>query len=132
VSHENVEIVRRSFDAFARRDFDIMRTLYDPDVEMDWSASVGWVAGVYHGFDTLVRFWNEYFDAFDEISLEVKSYTPAGASVVVPNVGRLRGRDGIEVTAESTLVFTLRGGKITRVCLYQEAADALKAVGLEA
>ena len=44
--------------------------------------------------------------------------------VVVPNVGRFRGRDGIEVGAESTLVFTVRARQITRLCLYQEKQEA--------
>jgi ketosteroid isomerase-like protein len=131
VSQENVEIVRRAVAAFSRHDADAMWALYDPDVELDWSSSVGWVAGVYRGLEEVRRFWAEYFDAFDEIAAEVKSYTPAGDSVVVPNVARLRGRDGIEVTAESTLIFSLRDGKITRVRLYQKVEDALKAVGLE-
>ena len=73
MSQENVEIVRRSFDAFARRDFDVLRTFFDPGVEWDWSASVGWVAGVYSGFDAVACFWAEYFDAFNEIAIEVKS-----------------------------------------------------------
>jgi hypothetical protein len=50
--------------------------------------------------------------------------------MVVPNVAYQRGRDGIEISAPSTLMYTLRGCKVTRVCLYQDEAEALKAVGL--
>jgi len=46
-------------------------------------------------------------------------------------VAHQRGRDGIEVTASSALVFTVREHRIARICLYQETAEALKAVGLE-
>ena len=53
-----------------------------------------------------------------------------GDSVVVPNVVYQRGRDDIEVSARSTLLYTLRDGKVTRVCLFQEEDEALKAVGL--
>jgi ketosteroid isomerase-like protein len=41
-----------------------------------------------------------------------------------------RGRDGIEVSARATFVFTLRNRKITRICLYQETGQALKSLGL--
>jgi ketosteroid isomerase-like protein len=58
------------------------------------------------------------------------SFTEAHDSVVVPNVAYQRGRDGIEVSARSTLVFTLRGRRITRICLYQDTQQALEAVGL--
>jgi ketosteroid isomerase-like protein len=57
-------------------------------------------------------------------------FIEAGESVVVPNVAHQRGRDGIEVSARSTLVFTLRRGRIAHICLYQETGEALDAVGL--
>jgi hypothetical protein len=49
---------------------------------------------------------------------------------VVPNVSRPRGREGIELTARSAVVFTFRDGRVIRVCLYQDRQEALKAVGL--
>jgi hypothetical protein len=51
--------------------------------------------------------------------------------MIVSNLARQRGRDGIEVTARSALLFTVRDARITRICLYQELDEALKAVGLE-
>jgi hypothetical protein len=42
----------------------------------------------------------------------------------------VRGRGGIQTVARSTLVYEVRGGRIVRVRLYQETADALEAVGL--
>jgi ketosteroid isomerase-like protein len=42
----------------------------------------------------------------------------------------MRGRDGVEVTARSTFVFTVENGQITRVRMFQERAEALEAVGL--
>jgi ketosteroid isomerase-like protein len=131
MSQENVEIVRRSLDAFAQRDVDTMRALNDPDLVLDWSASLGWLAGVYRGFDNALRFYKGYFEAFETTVIVVDRYIEAGESVVVPNVAHQRGRDGIEVSARGTFVFTLRNRKITRICLYQETAEALEAVGLE-
>jgi ketosteroid isomerase-like protein len=131
MSQENVEIVRQSLDAFAQRDVDTMRALNDPDLVLDWSASVGWLAGVYRGFDDALRFYEGYFEAFEATVIVAGRYIEAGESVIVPNVTHQRGRDGIEVSARGTFVFTLRNRKITAICLYQETAEALKAVGLE-
>ena len=131
MSQENVEIVRRSLDAFCRRDVETMRMLNHPRLELDWSASRGFQAGVYRGFDEALRFYREYFAVFDEIRFEPLSFIEAGDLVVVPNVAHQRGRDGIEVTASSALVFTVREHRIARICLYQETAEAIKAVGLE-
>jgi ketosteroid isomerase-like protein len=130
MSQENVDVVRQSLDAYGRRDIEALRALNHPDLELDWSASKGMLAGVYRGFDDALRFYTEYYEAFEETVIESERFIDAGESVVVPNVARQRGRDGIEVSARSTLVFTVRNRKIIRLCLYQETEEALKAVGL--
>jgi ketosteroid isomerase-like protein len=53
-----------------------------------------------------------------------------GSNVVVPNIAHMRGREGIEVTARSTFVYTVENGQITRLRMFQEQAEALEAVGL--
>jgi ketosteroid isomerase-like protein len=130
MSQGNVEIVRRALDAYARRDLDTLQLLNSPDLEVDWSESRGWVAAVYRGWDEALRFYNGYFEVFETITVEADAYLEAGDSVVVPNVAYTQGRDGVEATARSTIVFTLADGQITRVRLYQEEADALRAFGL--
>ena len=86
---------------------------------------------MYQGFDEALRFYAEYYETFEATVVVPDRFIEAGDSVVVPNVAYQRGRDGIEVSARSTLVYTLRGRKVARVCLYQEQDEALKAVGLE-
>jgi ketosteroid isomerase-like protein len=128
---ENVEIVAAALDAYARRDIEALRAVGDPEIVLDWSASAGWMAGVYRGWAEVERVWEGFWGAFEEIVIEPERYMVAGESVVVPNVSHQRGRDGIEVSARATFVFTLRNRQITRICLYQETGQALKAVGLE-
>jgi uncharacterized protein len=130
MSQENVELARQAIDAYTRRDLEAVRALADPEIELDWSASRGWLAGVYRGLDETVRFYAGYFEAFEEIVLAPDRFIDAGESVVVPNIAHQKGRDGIEVSARSTLVFTVRDRKLVRVCLYQETQRALQAVGL--
>jgi ketosteroid isomerase-like protein len=130
MSQENVEIARQALGAFTRRDIAAMRAINDPGMEIDWTASGGWLAGVYRGIDESMRFFAGFFDVFEEIVIEPEGFVDAGESVVVPNVSRSLGRDGIEVFARSTLVLTIRARKITRLCLYQETEEALEAVGL--
>jgi ketosteroid isomerase-like protein len=130
MSHKNVKLVRKALDAYTRRDVDALRTLADPDMVLDWSASRGWLADVYRGVDEALRFYAGYFEGFDVIEIKPDRFIVAGDSVVVPNVAHQRGRDGIEVSARSTLVFTVRNHKLIRICLYQETEQALEAVGL--
>ena len=130
MTRDNVDVVRQALDAYGRRDIPALRAINDPEVELDWSASRSWLAGVYRGFDEALRFYEGYFEAFERIVFEAEGFIDAGESVVVPNVARQWGRDGIEVSAASTLVFTLRDLKVVRICLYQTTERALEAVGL--
>ena len=57
-------------------------------------------------------------------------FTEVGSEVVVPNTAHVRGRQGIEVVARSTFVFTVENGQITRLRMFQEQAEALEAAGL--
>jgi ketosteroid isomerase-like protein len=130
VSEENVALVRRVLDAYSRRDIEALRALHHPDLELDWSASRGSLAAVYRGFEDALSFYAEYYETFESTLVVADSFIEVGDSVVVPNVAYQRGRDGIEVSARSTLVYTVRGRKVARVRLYQDEATALKAVGL--
>ena len=130
-SPENIELVREHVEAYVRRDLEAMRRLSSADLELDWSASKGWPAGVYRGLDEVMRFYADYYAHFDELLIETESYTSTGDYVVVPNIAYQRGRDGIVVTARSTFVFSVCDGRITRICLHQDTPEALEAVGVE-
>ena len=67
---------------------------------------------------------------FERVQLVPERFIEAGEAVVVPNSAELMGRQGIQTVARSTLVYEVRGGRIVRVRLYQETAEALEAVGL--
>ena len=127
---ENVELVKRSLAAYSGRDFEAIRGMSHPDVQLDWSASRGLEAGVYQGVEEVIGFYRNFLDTFEKIAIEPDRFIESGDLVVVPNTAYLRGRDGIETVARSALVFELHGGLIARICLYQETQEALEAVGL--
>jgi ketosteroid isomerase-like protein len=127
---ENVEVVRRAIDAYNRRDFDAIRAISEPEVELDWSASRGLEAGVYKGLEQVIGFYRNFLDTFEEVHIEPERFVESGDLVVVPNSAQIRGRDGIETVARSAFVFEIRGGYVARICLYQETAEALEAAGL--
>ena len=130
MSQENIDVARQALDAYSRRDVAALRALHHPDLEFDWSASRGSLAGVYRGIDEAFRFYAEYYEAFETTVVVPDRFIDTGAFVVVPNVAYQRGREGIEVSARSTLVYTVHDRQVTRVCLYQELDEALKAVRL--
>ena len=131
MSKENVEIVQRSIDAYNRRDFEALRAICDPDVEVDWSASRGLEVGVYRGIEDVLRFYRTFFEMFDKVEIEPDRFIESGDSILVPNTAHMRGRDGIETVARSTLVFEIRSRRVDHICLYQETDEALEAVGFQ-
>jgi uncharacterized protein len=130
MSQENVELVRNAITAYNRRDFEAMRAMNRPDVQVDWSASRGLEAGVYRGWEEVKRFYQGFFETFEEVKLEPDRFVESGDSVVVPNSARIRGRDGMQTVARSAFIFEIQDGQIARICLFQETHEALEAVGL--
>ena len=130
MSQENVEIVRRSIEAWNARDMAAFLAEFHRDAELDWSRSRAPFRGVYRGRAEQQRFWEVFWSTFADVQIEVHSFTESGPDVVVSNTAHMRGRDGIEVSASSALVDTVENGRITRLRLFQEQAEALEAAGL--
>jgi len=131
MSQENVEVVRRSIEAWNQRDLTRLRAVYGSDAKVDWSRSRSPFKGVYRGHREIESFWDRVFwSTWESVQLEVHGYREAGSEVVAWNTAHMRGRDGIEVTARTALVFTVEDGQVACLRLFDELAEALEAVGL--
>jgi ketosteroid isomerase-like protein len=136
MSQENVEVVRRVFDASAQRDADTVFSLFDPEAEWDNSRGpfkdlIG--AGVYRGHEGLRRFWHEYYaEAWESVEDNLEELIDIGDSVVSVVNSRARGRaSGVEVEwTHNAGVWTIRDGKVVRVAWFTTREEALKAAGL--
>ena len=130
---DNVEIVRRVLRRYGDQDIDGMLRDVHPEIEIDYSQSDAPDASVYHGHVACRTFVEGRYQDFDERSFRAAELIDAPPSAVIA-VGRMRGRgraSGVAVEADSVTVWTLRGGKVSRIKLYANRAEALKAVGLE-
>jgi ketosteroid isomerase-like protein len=136
MSQENVEIVRRIYDAAARRDTAVVFSLYDPDVEWDGSQS-RWAEVLstrphFRGHEELRRFFRQYFEMWETFEDDLQELIDAGDYVISVVTSRGRGRtSGAEVEwAGNAGVWTIRDGKVVRVVWFSSRKEALKAVGL--
>ena len=128
MSGENVEIVRRSTDAYSRRDLDAWLAEWAPDAVLDWSNSRGLEAGVYRGHEEIRAVVERFLAAFEELRIDLIDPVEVEDGVVVAeNLAYLRGRDGIEVQARSAFLITIEGGQTTSLTLYQTKREALEA-----
>ena len=131
MSQENVQIVRAGLDSFNRGDVDTAFEDFAPDFEIDMSRAIGInINRDVYDLDQFRRLLDEFTGTWDSFRLGVDEYIDAGEHVVTPFTNRLSGRDGIELQARGTWVWTIRDGTIVRACLYQERDEALQAVGL--
>jgi ketosteroid isomerase-like protein len=130
MSEENVETVRRHIGGWNRRDPTAWLASFSSGAEIDWSRSRGPLKGVYRGHGELEVFWDAFWSTFEDVQVEMHSFTEVGSEVVVPNTAHIRGREGIEVIARSTFVYTVENGQITRLRMFQERAEALEAARL--
>jgi ketosteroid isomerase-like protein len=130
MSQENVESVRRHNDAWNRRELTAWLASFHSNSEVDWSRSRGPLKGVYRGEGGLKTFSGEFWSTFEDVQVEMHDFTEVGSEVVVANTAHMRGREGIEVTARSVLMFTVENRQITRLRLFQDRVEALEAAGL--
>jgi ketosteroid isomerase-like protein len=130
MSQENVEIVRRMYDAFHSGDVEGALAYFDPDVVADASqARPDLPKG--HGHEELRQIVSSWVGAWDEWREEIEEMRDLGSRVLVFIVQRGRGKgSGIEVEAANAALYDLDGGKITRMALFVERAAALEAAGL--
>jgi ketosteroid isomerase-like protein len=130
MSQENVEIVRRCQEFWARRDFSPITELLDPDMVIDLSRNV-FNPDVYRGYDGLRHFVDAIDEMWDEFEVETKELLDAGDQVVSAVRVSAIGRDGVEVDMQVFQIWTLRDGKVVRVTGgYRDRAEALEAAGL--
>jgi len=136
MSQENVEIVRRVYEAAPRRNRAVLFALYDPEIEWDTSRSgtPGDVAGngVYRGYDGLRTWFRSWYEAWEDLVDECQELIDAGEDVVSVSTMRGRGRSsGVPVSSSSYAgVWTIRDAKVVRVVWFPTRADALEAVRL--
>jgi ketosteroid isomerase-like protein len=130
MSQENVEVVRRSFEAFQRGDYEAAVEALDPGIEYDLTHFPdGQIYlghdGVREAFRIWLGTWEDYRQVLDELIDLVGDEVLA----VVREFGRGKG-SGIEVERPTAGVWTMRDGKAVRIRFYPGKAEALEAAGL--
>ena len=132
MSQENVDVVRRYVEAFNGADVEACVDLWHPEVEVDVSRAAGPYAGIYRGATVIRGLLESYFEAWEPLRWEPERFEePEEGCVVMPFHASGRGRgSGVEVDAQAAAIWTVRGGKISRMQLFPTEREAFEAVGL--
>jgi uncharacterized protein len=130
MSEENVEVVRRYFEAYDRGDIDGWKSLLAPEVEFRPLAA-DLMGGSRRGVEDVARTIIEFLGSFASYSLSPEAFHDAGDQVVVVLHRSARSaRSPAPIEDRFAELFSLRDGRIIRMRSFPRLRDALEAAGL--
>ncbi|MDQ3728462.1 MAG: nuclear transport factor 2 family protein [Actinomycetota bacterium] len=128
MSQENIEVVRRMYDAFHAGKGDAL-SYFDPNVVIDASHRVDGRVG--RGHEELVEILGEWMGTWDKWREEVEEIRDAGDQVLVISTQHGRGKgSGIEWKNRFWMLYEIQDDKISRWTVYDDPNEALVAAGL--
>ena len=131
MSEHNVELHRRTMEAFNARDVEAWIALADPQIEFHSAfAAVG--GAVYHGHDGLRRYFRDLDSVWgDETRLETEAFFDLGEYTLVFQVLHGRGRQsGAKVAMPVAMVVRWRAGLAVYMKGYTHRGEGLSDLGV--
>ena len=129
MSQENVDRLRRVWDAWNRGDFDV--SILDPEVLFEDTVLPDSVGETYRGPEGVVRGWTRWTESWEEFTTQVEQIVDAGERLVSIHTVHLQGkRSGAPMTFRYAYLYTFRGDKVVHIRSYSDPAKALQAAGL--
>jgi ketosteroid isomerase-like protein len=128
MSQEKFEAIRKQLLAINARDVDAYMACSTEDIELVPATRV--IEGAYRGRPGIERFFADLGDVAADIELRTERMEPVGDKVLSFETGSGTGRAsevGLEVLFTS--IYEFRGGKISRVQVFLDRQEALKAAG---
>ena len=126
-----IELIKRSADAYNRRDLDAYLACFHADAELHPFAS-GVEGRTFHGHDEIKEFWTGLDEAFESVELHNEEFHDLGDRALALGWWRLRGKEsGVELESKAGWIVEARGDKIAYLRSYGDPREALEAAGLE-
>jgi ketosteroid isomerase-like protein len=126
---ENVEVVKRVFEAFAERDVDAMADLLDPAVLFEPAPTFARPHRSYLGHSGMRQYFDDLSESWERLEVSVQEYRAAGNYVLA--FGRIYAVGGGSVADDpASFVWRLEGGKVVWGKVFRRRGDALDVVGL--
>lgn len=131
MSEENVELLRRLFEAYNARDIEGFIAYCDPGIELETAfAAVG--GEVYSGHDGLRTWHRDVNDVWGgAVHVELEAYFDLGERTLAFYVLHARGKhSGVAVAMPVALVVRWHNGLILHAKAYAHREDALGDIGV--
>ena len=131
MSEENVEIVRRAFEDPLGREGDAFLDAFSSDVVVEQGPALP-DARTYHGHDGLKKVISEWTQVFEGLVITPKEFIDIGDDKVLVRVHQEAqgGGSGVPIEFDTWFIYSVTGGKIARLDMFNERRQALEAAGL--
>ncbi len=132
MSRENVELIRKLYELFERRDLEpAFPDLAHPDIELRVPPLYPDTPEVFRGREGVEQ-WTAMIDqVWAEWRFEPERYLDEGSTVVVLAKLIAEGRSsGVHLERKVAHLWTVKGGRATSIRVYLSQAEALEAAGL--
>ena len=131
MSQENVEIVRRGYEAFAEGDIETVLGLLDSELISEEGEQTLDTPGTYHGPQGLLDMVASVNEGLDDVRYTPERFVDLGDRVLVDVRRTGRGSlSGAPVDRRQFHLWDLADERAVRFRTYGDRSDALKAVGL--
>ena len=131
MSKENVENVRRAFDAFSRGDLKGTLDHFAPESEFRPSGRFVDSQEVYRGREGFADFWETLRSPWESLTISIERIEDLGDQVLVLGTFHGKGRgSGVEVSDETAWLQTIQEGLILHTVTFPNWAEAIDAAGL--
>jgi ketosteroid isomerase-like protein len=128
VSSDNLEIVKRGFDAFNERGIEGIIPLVHPDFEATTPPTLASEPDTYRGPDGIRRWFDSFDEVMEEIRWEPHGFQEVGDLVVVEFTLRARGKTtGLDFGQDAVMVWEIQDRKASRLELFKTLDEALVA-----
>jgi ketosteroid isomerase-like protein len=128
VSRENVEILKRAYEALNRGEIESALDVLEPDAEWQEHSDLP-EADTYRSREAIREFLLAYLDSWEEFHQETEDLIESGDRVAVLLRMAAKGKgSGIEVEGRYAHLWTMRGGRGIRVDAYADPNRALEAL----
>ena len=122
------------FRGFAARDNALAFEVFDDEVVLDTREMSGpdSIRAVYHGHDGVRRYWREWLDAWEAVTIVDGPLNEMYGGQVISSWRQLnRGKtSGLEVEMDVASIWTFQHDRVVRMATFASRDDALRAAGV--
>jgi ketosteroid isomerase-like protein len=131
MSGENIAALRAVYEEWAKGNFRAGVELFDPQILMVQGREFP-DGGSYLGPDGVRQFMRAFLEAWEKVTIAADELIEAGDTVVAAVVQSATGKGSGAVPGAIRYfqVWTFRGGRVIRLDVIRERADALEAAGI--